>query len=172
MESDDEYDAYNVVLDIEDLPDLTDLAFAPPPPQVSPLVSLQQVNSPREKVDLSSSSIKSGSSDTYSDYDFSEFTEQDFAFIDASISAALHPSSPKLPPTSESSTPELPKATPEAGAAGPAVTISVEEGVEVNTTETDNSSEQHLSTRTRSPYESFRRWNGTLAVTDLSGPAW
>lgn len=178
MESDDEYDAYFPVLDVEDIPFFTTKAQSPTASShVLPSTPPKGDTPPTEPQIPSPPAIKSASSDTYSDYDLLEFTEEDFEFIDAQVSSAQNPVPPNLQRASESSdTLESSDPPPSPPTGGPAVDISIEthEGSgsgSVNSTEEPPPS-QVSERQLPSPFKSFRSWNGTLAVTDLTAPAW
>jgi len=80
--------------------------------------------------------------DEFADYDFSEFTEEDFARIDADIAKKEH----------------LAK-----------VTIAYETASGQSRQVPSSSNEQ--SRAGSSPLEAFRQY-GTLSVTDLASPSW
>lgn len=83
----DDYDAYNTSFDPEILPYIIDL---PPSHGPSPDVSLDGPIFPDVPP-----SPKSTYSDEFSKYDFSEFTPEDLAALDATIAAQTHKSGPQ-----------------------------------------------------------------------------
>lgn len=105
----------------------------------------------------------SDSEDSYGGYDLSEFTEEDFARIDAAISNITTPSpitsppngGPKLAITLELSLPDCP----------------AEVGSSNNDTVTPISLDKTVTVSENSPLRRFRR-KGFLSVTDLVSPAW
>ncbi|KDQ31203.1 hypothetical protein PLEOSDRAFT_1063116 [Pleurotus ostreatus PC15] len=105
----------------------------------------------------------SDSEDSYGGYDLSEFTEEDFARIDAAISNISTPppitsppnGGPKLAITLELSLPDCP----------------AEVGSSSNDTVTPISLDKTVTVSENSPLRRFRR-KGFLSVTDLVSPAW
>lgn len=176
MEDGDEYDAYNIILDIEDIPYLTSpvATHAAAPEAVLHESAKQTIKPFIEDNNYSPTFLKSGSSDTYSDYDFSEFTEQDFALIDASLSSAVPPGPSRLSSDGTLGTPEVPDNLPTPGADGPAVTITAEESTQDGDDSVDSNKEAEDQgfREPLSPFDGYRGWNGTLSVTDLTGPIW
>ncbi|KAL4264143.1 EXO5 family protein [Pleurotus pulmonarius] len=105
----------------------------------------------------------SDSEDSYGGYDLSEFTEEDFARIDAAISNIPTPppitsppnGGPKLAITLELSLPDSP----------------VKNGSSSNDTVTPISIDKTVTVSENSPLRRYRR-KGFLSVTDLVSPAW
>ncbi|KAH8094725.1 exonuclease V a 5' deoxyribonuclease-domain-containing protein [Cristinia sonorae] len=186
--SDDEYDKYNLSLDIEDLPYITSLPPSPPTTghpsqetQTSITEEELQVQQQEDSQDSQSSDadvfytapstqiLDGHQSDSYSDYDFRDFTAEDFASIDAAVAAV-----------EESST----SAAERSRNGGPAVSVVLEEaskslssmGPPVASLSGSKSFEKSAppvrKTKESSPYERYRSWKGALSVTDLTSPSW
>ncbi|KAF4573308.1 hypothetical protein EYR36_007819 [Pleurotus pulmonarius] len=105
----------------------------------------------------------SDSEDSYGGYDLSEFTEEDFARIDAAISNI-----PTPPPIT----------SPPNGGPGLAITLElslpdcpVKDGSSSNDTVTPISIDKTVIVSENSPLRRYRR-KGFLSVTDLVSPAW
>ncbi|THH29053.1 hypothetical protein EUX98_g5136 [Antrodiella citrinella] len=191
--SDDEYDAYNLSLDVEDLPFITSL---PPSPPTTGIPSQETRPSQEEETregdiqdsqdsqssDLDvfytapSTQIDAHHSDSYSDYDLSEFTADDFASFDAAVT--------DVGESSTGATKRVGAILNNAARAGPAVSVVLEGAsktlrdmgppgeppVRKNNSETNVSSYRQM--KEASPYERFRSWRGALSVTDLTSPSW
>lgn len=104
--------------------------------------------------------------DEYDEYDFSEFTEDDFAQIDANI--ALHYQPLETQPTTVGN-----------GSAGPRTPIEIERHADLVATKEHRILDMLVaqkaaspSRKPQSPFKQFRKWGQTLSVTDLVGPAW
>ncbi|KAJ3527690.1 hypothetical protein NM688_g8096 [Phlebia brevispora] len=144
------------------------------------------------------SSHKSAHSDDFSAYNFSELTEEDFALIDASTRAVSVPSASvatsSRAPTSTGKHTHANKSGPARSNTssgnffgGPAIDIEIEQYTNISTVFKAARSED-LSWKSTTqkngaeglagynpplpPFDQFRSWGRTLAVTDLSAPSW
>lgn len=171
----DEYDAYNISFDPAILPYVTELP--------------RSQESPRGTVQDTPASPKSTYSDEFSRYDLSEFTTEELAALDASISARTLGKGCSMQ-AREASVDSSRKFS------GPDIEIEIEKSADQSTgrqtfpggLSTDQSPQPGPSTDASNSIESalpsiplynegshfhrFRRGRGTLAVTDLSAPSW
>ncbi|KAI0756402.1 exonuclease V [Daedaleopsis nitida] len=202
MSQSDEFDSYYDPIDPEELaaidaatarallnqevPDLESshlVAHSPPPHHADPEL------------------LSPPSPDEYDAYDFSEFTAEDFAHIDAMVRAATPaPAETLAPPEPVTvfavhTSPE--GSRPNSGAPGRGCTTDVDAGVAGNLGReaakgrvasggpqipiaveraTHANRSRYLKDikayPPRSPYDQFRSWNRLLSVTDLTGPSW
>ncbi|TCD71121.1 hypothetical protein EIP91_012069 [Steccherinum ochraceum] len=189
--SEDEYDRINLSFDIEDLPFISSLPPSPPtsgrPSQESRPSEEEQPEQPVEEESQESQSsdldvyytapstqLDAHQSDSYSDYDLSEFTAEDLASIDASIAGS----------SSSTSTMKRPSIVVQAAKSlsGPTVSV-VLEGASKSLSSMAPPAEPAVhktkaqgSTRPKSkelsPFERFRSWRGMFSVTDLTSPSW
>ena len=179
--SEDEYDAYNLSLDIEDLPYITSLPPSPPTTG-HPSQETQEEEAPQQEDDSQESQASEVSvyytapstqldahhSDSYSDYDLSEFTADDFATIDAAVAAVQVAESSKM-------------ALKRAGSSVSLVLQETNKSLTVLAAPEGHVAQHngHAAAGTSwkkgkelSPYDRFRARRGTLSVTDLTSPTW
>ncbi|KAH9891706.1 exonuclease V [Cubamyces lactineus] len=115
----------------------------------------------------------SPSSDEFGSYDFSEFTGEDFDFIDALAVART----PTMSPSPISPLPAMPTRGQRPSRSsisrrggwigGPQVEIAFERAVRADSHRLVKGSKSRTT-----PFQQFRRWNKVLSVTDLVGPSW
>ena len=94
--------------------------------------------------------------DEYDDIDFSQFTAEDFAQIDALTSSRLQ----ELGPSKKEGLP------------GPSIAIELEEDTDTSVTKELNARGASDPSKKLSPFERFRARMQALTVTDLVSPAW
>lgn len=121
-----------------------------------------------------STQLDAHQSDSYSDYDLSEFTAEDLATIDASIAG------------SSSTTSTMKRSSIVAQAAkslsGPTVSVVLEGAskslssmappAEPAVRKPEAQGSMRPKSKELSPFEKFRSWRGMFSVTDLTSPAW
>ncbi|TFK89878.1 hypothetical protein K466DRAFT_485860 [Polyporus arcularius HHB13444] len=191
--SEDEYDAYYLPVNPEDFAAI-DAAAAQALagdniPEVGPSLS---PNSQAPAAAPPDPTTSQASPDEYDEYDFSEFTADDFVEIDAMVlvaratppppepaaAPAVHAGSSSGGPGPGSAQQSNERGGPGGGNGGPRIQIAVE-----GAAKTDSSSSRYLkgsSGKGRaaklkpklSPYEQFRSWNRLLSVTDIASPSW
>ncbi|PCH34271.1 hypothetical protein WOLCODRAFT_15220 [Wolfiporia cocos MD-104 SS10] len=147
----DEYDAYYTPLDLEDV-------FLSEAPGALRVHFPVQPESHPVQVLPSLSEI-----DEFELYDFSEFTAEDFARIDAALAT---PPGAATPPVPEHRTN---RQHSRIGSGGPRIEISVEAATADRSAPLKDSSSFRNA---RSPFQQFRSWKKRFSVTDLVGPAW
>lgn len=174
VDENDEYDEYNVSIDIDLLPYVTEF----PGSQDSPrdvMFELQDPTSPRSTY-----------SDRFSDYGFPELTAEELAAFDAAILAAeTVEEEEKTAWTAISENPLVGNSS-----SGPAVEIEIEcnaddiagrqtppNGDAVPQAGPSNdgvpsSINEPSRFKATNFYKRFRSWRGTLSVTDLVDPSW
>ncbi|KAI0783135.1 exonuclease V [Abortiporus biennis] len=192
----DEYETSHIHFDVEDIPFITSLPPSPERPQAPTSRPPQAI-----VAYAPNNFIAIASSDEFPD-DFADFTEEDFATIDQAVIEASAPSIPQAQPTCPSPTHihQTPVVTSTKdtidivevleGFGGPAVAISLEvSAADTSSLHSKAQDESHIfpppfpqpklapkpahwSPFQRSPFQRFRQRNGTLSVTDLTGPAW
>ncbi len=191
--SEDEYDAYYLPVNPEDFAAIDAAAaralagdiIPEAGPSLSPKSQAPAVAAPDP-------TTSQASPDEYDEYDFSEFTADDFVEIDAMVlvaratppppepaaAPAIHAESSSGGPGPGSAQPSNGRGGPGGGNGGPRIQIAVEGAAKA-----DSSSSRYLkgsSGKGRaaklkpklSPYEQFRSWNRLLSVTDIASPSW
>ncbi|RDX46764.1 hypothetical protein OH76DRAFT_1419997 [Lentinus brumalis] len=191
--SEDEYDAYYLPVNPEDFAAIDAAAaralagdiIPEAGPSLSPKSQAPAVAAPHP-------TTSQASPDEYDEYDFSEFTADDFVEIDAMVlvaratppppepaaAPAVHAESSSGGPGPGSAQPSNGRGGPGGGNGGPRIQIAVEGAAKA-----DSSSSRYLkgsSGKGRaaklkpklSPYEQFRSWNRLLSVTDIASPSW
>lgn len=187
-EDDDEYEQFYDPLDIEDILNTSEHPIPPGPPDHPD----SQEDTPAPVLEHSQAISDSNSNDEYDKYDFSEFTAEDFASIDAAVLSAF-----EIIPTPADAVPSANTngTNAEAGPSsngphwdifgGPAVAISIEESADssgiVKEPDLPPVIEKPIAAEPKSepwkrkgpsPYDRFRSYRGFLAVTDLVSPSW
>lgn len=145
----DEYDEYDLP------PGFEDIVFADPAP--APPAS-QETASTHSPVPVPPPPADDDEYDDY--YDFSGFTAEDFARIDAVVATAA---------------PEPPDAVPDAGGVldgGPRVAIELEGAAADASLVVKELAPETAVVPGASPYQRFRSKRQQLSVSDLVGPAW
>ncbi|KAI9058437.1 hypothetical protein FKP32DRAFT_1669281 [Trametes sanguinea] len=172
MPDTDEYDEYYSPIDPEELVDIEVAAIATytqreatPAPEPPP-----GTQSTQQSDDIASPP----SPDEFDSYDFSEFTAEDFASIDASIRRAQSPEDITMPPFAPYPAGHARgrRASSNSGRrggwhGGPQVEIALEKAANADLRRVLKGSQARAT-----PFQQFRRWNNMLSVTDLVGPSW
>ncbi|KAH9854743.1 exonuclease V a 5' deoxyribonuclease-domain-containing protein [Lenzites betulinus] len=170
MSTTDEYDAFYSPIDHQDLVDIEAAAIA--------AYALREATPTPAPPFSQESQVESFTPDEFDLYDFSEFTADDFAHIDALVLAHTPdiPSTPNDPVHSTPAQPHTEGSGNDAGSrgsnrrtswnGGPRVEIGFEGAPNANPRPRVKGSSR------RTPFQQFRSWKGVLSVTDLVGPSW
>ncbi|KAI0076060.1 hypothetical protein K474DRAFT_1698644 [Panus rudis PR-1116 ss-1] len=185
MSDTDEYEEFYTTLDIEDIPHIVSLPPSPEKSQPQQTASGFSPSNLSQPVCSNTQATSASSDDEFAEFDFSELTAEDYASIDAAVLAAFAtgPTVHSQPAETTSTIGLSDRRGNEADAGGPAVPITVEESTDSSGTVKD-SPLQYIpalsdsddafawTKRGPSPYQRFRSFRGSLAVTDLVGPSW